>query len=523
MNDYKEIKNIKIKAPLIKGALIICSLSFPSLANAQTAGADVEELREMVEAGEYRAAVRTGEEMLAENPAASKAGQIHQLLGEALYYTRGKREDSRDHFVEARKKGVADAALYLGRLSMADYDFPSAKKHYTDYRTLKKKSANANEELADEESYLSEAVTLFERVRELAVIDAVAVDKSGFFKHLRLPISAGRVVSVSELPLRQDGKERGEAAYISESGDLMMWSEEDEESGMMHIMEATKLTDGTLSDPIPSSDILGREGDAINPFLTADGTTLYYATNGEGSMGGFDIFIATRDPQTGEYLQPVNAGIPFNSYGDDYLLAIDEENGVGWWATDRHYLGDDKVTLYVFMLPDARKNIEASDEEKRKRSKLDDIRVTWQPLDKDSDEDSDEDEEDNQQEAGESKPTAEELAAEYRAKAAEIRQIQPGQRPRKHECNIPIKGGKMIYSADDVSTSEQKMIVERCIELEKEYKASEKELDKLRREYAANPSQTLGQRILQMESRVQKEYASLTQMHSQLYRALGYK
>lgn len=81
----------------------------------------------------------------------------------------------------------------------------------------------------------------------------------------------------------------------------------------------------------------------------------------------------------------------------------------------------------------------------------------------------------------------------------------------------------MIYSADDVNTSEQKMIVERCIELEKEYKASEKELDKLRREYAANPSQTLGQRILQMESRVQKEYASLTQMHSQLYRALGYK
>lgn len=511
--------------PLKRGILITALSAIPFTGLLAD---EMNDLRMLLDSGAYEEVVKRGESLLEENPKSPDAGRLNQIVGEAKYYTRGERGRSYDNFVEARKKGVADAALYLGRLAMADYDFPAAQKHYADFKTLKKKSgSSAGEVISVEESDLKEGSALFERVRDIIVIDGVKVDKNGFLRKLRLPLSAGRVVETNELPLHPEGMELGETAYISESGDFMMWSQMDEESGYMRIMEANRLTDGSLSEPVASSDILGRGGDAVNPFLTADGTTLYYACNGEGSMGGYDIFMATRDPQTGEYLQPINAGIPFNSYGDDYLLAIDEENGVGWWATDRHFLPGNQIMLYVFLLPEKRVNIDGTPEEKRERSKLEDFKITWTPLASEVSEEDEEDEEspDTLQDdmAAGPKATQEELEASYRAKAEEIRKIEPGQKPRRHECRIPLKGGKFIFSADDVNSEEQKAMVDNYIAQEKIYSANAAELSKLRREYAEKPTAPLGQRIRSLENIVQKENAGLQQLLSQLYRALGYK
>lgn len=444
---------------------------------------------------------------------------------EDMYYTRGMRADSKVLFEENRKRGDADAALYLGRLSMLEYDFPAAQKHYSEYRTLKKKARQTVDPvIEDEEAALKEGKILFDRVRELAVIDEVEVDKDTFYKYLRLPLTAGRVVDASTLPIEKDGVQIGPTGYISESGDIIMWSAEDEESGLMRIFEANVLTDGTLSDPVMTPEFLGNGGDAINPFLSADGTTLYYVSNGEGSMGGYDIFMATRDPQTGEYLQPVNLGIPFNSYGDEYLLAIDEENGVGWWATDRHYLPDDKIVLYLFEWTGDRKNIDASDEEKRKRSRLENIRDTWMPIsnygaDGDDDEEDEETDASDEEEEGAIDPQS--IVRKYEALAAEIRKIQPGQKPRREECRIPLGKGKYIYSADDVKGNTQKALVDEYVVRNRNYEKKVKELAMMRKEYAKHGSSELGSRITVAEKEVQKEHLEMVNLLSRLYKSLG--
>lgn len=444
---------------------------------------------------------------------------------EDMYYTRGMRADSKVLFEENRKRGDADAALYLGRLAMLEYDFPAAQKYYSEYRTLKKKARQTVDPvIEDEEAALKEGKILFDRVRELAVIDEVEVDKDTFYKYLRLPLTAGRVVDASTLPIEKDGVQIGPTGYISESGDIIMWSAEDEESGLMRIFEANVLTDGTLSDPVMTPEFLGNGGDAINPFLSADGTTLYYVSNGEGSMGGYDIFMATRDPQTGEYLQPVNLGIPFNSYGDEYLLAIDEENGVGWWATDRHYLPDDKIVLYLFEWTGDRKNIDASDEEKRKRSRLDNIRDTWMPIsnygaDGDDDEEDEETDASDEEEEGAIDPQS--IVRKYEALAAEIRKIQPGQKPRREECRIPLGKGKYIYSADDVKGNTQKALVDEYVVRNRNYEKKVKELAMMRKEYAKHGSSELGSRITVAEKEVQKEHLEMVNLLSRLYKSLG--
>ena len=88
------------------------------------------------------------------------------------------------------------------------------------------------------------------------------------------------------------------------------------------------------TDETPVSG-LDTDGDLRYPFLQNDGVTIYYAASGSESMGGLDIFVSRYNTATGKYLKPENIGMPFNSEANDYLYVIDEDNNLGWFATDQ--------------------------------------------------------------------------------------------------------------------------------------------------------------------------------------------
>ncbi len=113
--------------------------------------------------------------------------------------------------------------------------------------------------------------------------------------------------------------------------------------------------------------------------------------------------------------------------------------------------------------------------------------------------------------------------ASYIAKADEIRKIQPGQKPQKRDFKIPLKGGKFLYSLDDVAGTEQRMMIEQYIRQEKTYNKDVEELDKLRKEYSKSSNPSVGQKIRTLESAVQKEKLGLDHILSQFYRSIGYK
>ena len=115
------------------------------------------------------------------------------------------------------------------------------------------------------------------------------------------------------------------------------------------------------------------------PFLMGDGTTLYFAADGEGSLGGYDIYVTRYDSEDNTYLRPSNIGMPFNSAANDYLYAIDEFNNLGWFVTDREQPAD-SVCVYVFIPNESKQmyNYEATDPEViMNAATLRSIRGTW--------------------------------------------------------------------------------------------------------------------------------------------------
>ena len=101
------------------------------------------------------------------------------------------------------------------------------------------------------------------------------------------------------------------------------------------------------------------------PFMSVDGSTFYFASDGEGSIGGYDIFVTRYNSEDGSYLKPENVGMPFNSEANDYLLVVNDIANLGWFATDRR-MDEGRVCVYVF-IPNSTKvtyNYEAENAEK---------------------------------------------------------------------------------------------------------------------------------------------------------------
>lgn len=69
--------------------------------------------------------------------------------------------------------------------------------------------------------------------------------------------------------------------------------------------------------------------------------------------------------------------MPYNSPYDDYLLAIDEITGIGWWATDRNQL-EDSITIYKFIPSDLRQNYDSGADDLVDKARITDFRSTWE-------------------------------------------------------------------------------------------------------------------------------------------------
>jgi len=94
-------------------------------------------------------------------------------------------------------------------------------------------------------------------------------------------------------------------------------------------------------------------GTEFSPFIHADGTTLYYSSNGLMGLGGLDIFY-TKGADT-SWTKPVNMGYPLNTYLNDETLFITVDGKKGYYSrfegVNVNY--NSRIFLYQFDVPDS--------------------------------------------------------------------------------------------------------------------------------------------------------------------------
>ncbi len=71
------------------------------------------------------------------------------------------------------------------------------------------------------------------------------------------------------------------------------------------------------------------------PFLSSDGVTLYFSSEGHNSMGGYDLFKSIWNPEENTWTKAENLGFPINSTDNDRSISLTPDNRVGYISAFR--------------------------------------------------------------------------------------------------------------------------------------------------------------------------------------------
>lgn len=123
---------------------------------------------------------------------------------------------------------------------------------------------------------------------------------------------------------------------VSSDGEILYFvSDKPGGFGGTDLYRCMKLQDGSWGFPINLGANVNTTGDEMFPYISPQGTTLYFASTGHSIFGGFDL-NKTEKTRYHAFSKPTNLGIPFNSSKDDFAITFSDKYGTeGFFSSNR--------------------------------------------------------------------------------------------------------------------------------------------------------------------------------------------
>lgn len=293
--------------------------------------------------GEYDKALTAFQKLVKANPGSAAYNYWYGLTFDRL----GNYANAEKYLKVSAKKRYVEAYRALGEVYAKTYDFEDAMEQYGLYvqqlcKSKKNELADTYQAVADR---MDRAASAMYGVDKINVIDSVVVDKDDFIENFVLTNEVSSIKSYNEF-FDEEGDNDGVVCMTPLGGNIV-YSDKVNEEGRTALFKM--FYDGTNysnREILPESINAGEHQNY--PFIMSDGVTLYYASDSEEGLGGYDIYVTAYNTNTYSYMQPQRLGMPFNSIYNDYMYVIDDYAGLGWFASDR-FQPEDKVCIYVFV------------------------------------------------------------------------------------------------------------------------------------------------------------------------------
>jgi outer membrane protein OmpA-like peptidoglycan-associated protein len=109
-------------------------------------------------------------------------------------------------------------------------------------------------------------------------------------------------------------------------------------------------TAGDWGKAVNLGSVINTHGNEDAPFLTQDGKTLYFASDGQVGLGEYDIFKS--ELIDGKWQQPVNIGYPINTPEYESFFVMASDNRTAYYSTSREDRIGNTDIYQVMFLPD---------------------------------------------------------------------------------------------------------------------------------------------------------------------------
>ena len=121
--------------------------------------------------------------------------------------------------------------------------------------------------------------------------------------------------------------------------------------GGRDIWKTTMIEEGVFSEPVNLGKPINTPANELTPFFHPDGRTLYFSSTGHRGMGGEDLFYSTLNPDN-SWGEPVNLGYPINTIANEMGLIVNAMGDKAFISSNqRSGLGN--MDLYWFEMPEA--------------------------------------------------------------------------------------------------------------------------------------------------------------------------
>lgn len=291
-------------------------------------------------------------------------------------YETGDFAAAEKYLLVASKRKMPESYHYLAKLYTTSYRFTEAIDQWGSYIEHLETKRENTERFEAQLQLTEKMVRMKEKTEDVQIIDSLVVEKSQLLSAYFLSEDCGRLEWSDRLFASSGSLNVPSVVYVNPKDDQAYYGRS-LANGQCAVYTQYKLLDnwGDEKRLLP--------GDSSNtnyPFVLGDGVTLYFASQGHGSIGGYDLFVTRYNSNQNTYLAPEQLGMPFNSPANDYLLVVDEAKGVGWFVSDRNQPAG-KVCIYLFIPDESRKRLPESDDKEwiRKRAALLAIKDTWKP------------------------------------------------------------------------------------------------------------------------------------------------
>ncbi|MGD1848683.1 MAG: hypothetical protein ACFB10_25110, partial [Salibacteraceae bacterium] len=334
---------------------LLSTLLFLVCSVAPVIGQDIAELEKTAdgffEKQQYAEALPLYSQLLAnfqENP------DYNYHYGTCVLYAEENKFDAISYLAFACKSEEVPAEAYfqLGKAYQLNYEFKRALVAYEKFKSKTNGKQQAQYNVEREIETCTNGRNLLRNISDISVTEKNSLKLEDFAKAYNMEAFGGKIIRKTEdFKLKYDKKIDEESVmYFQKNSDYIYFSSYgDKGENGRDIYFVKRQPNGDWSDPEPLSSVINTPYDEHYPFIHPNGNKLYFASKGHNSMGGYDIFETTRDPNTGRWSKPVNLDFAVNTPDDDFLLITDEEEKTAYFASTRESaLGE--VTVYKIHL-----------------------------------------------------------------------------------------------------------------------------------------------------------------------------
>ncbi|MBI1287711.1 MAG: hypothetical protein GC178_09045 [Flavobacteriales bacterium] len=238
----------------------------------------------------------------------------------------------------ANSPGVnSEAYYYLGKAYQLNYRFDDAVKAYE-----KGKNAGFSSPKIDLDRSMQECRN--GKILYNAAIDfQPAMDKeviaSEFYRPYDFRKLKGKVIPMPpNFKTKYDEKNLvGTVIYTPMNSEVLVYASYGEDgANAKDLYRVNRLPNGEWAIPQRLPNVINTKYDEDYAFYDEESQTLFFASKGHNTMGGYDVFSSKYDPNANTWSTPMNLQFPINSPFDDFLYVSDPEGKLAFFTSGRN-------------------------------------------------------------------------------------------------------------------------------------------------------------------------------------------